>query len=409
LHEVVADLSEAPALLRSRFATTAAVRRSGLLEASPIRRLNLPLRSAIRIAESARLRTGRRRGRQGRIGSQSRMSISVASDLDTKRASRGGGAGKIAIFAGKLLVTGACFWYLSRQINLSQVIAAIPWLDFRWAAFAVLVAMLQIPLLGLRWCAIVDALGARDGRVTQTVMIGVAAIGVFFAQVLPSVAGDGVRAWLLARRGCDWRNAVISVVLDRAIGVGLLLALGFAILLLPSGLTALGGYRDVVLVAYGGLLLAGALGLLLAPRIAPLLARWRYSRWFARLALDARRVVLGPKGPVIVSLGCLIHVFTIVVVWSVARAQGLALPVSDAAVLFTVMVGVGLVPISISGWGLRELAVISLLSEHGIAPERALLLSVCFGLVLAAGSLPGAVVWLFYSFAPSWRFGERGG
>jgi hypothetical protein len=35
--------------------------------------------------------------------------------------------------------------------------------------------------------------------------------------------------------------------------------------------------------------------------------------------------------------------------------------------------------------------------------------SVCFGLVLAAGSLPGAVVWLFYSFAPSWRSVERGG
>ena len=149
------------------------------------------------------------------------MSTSVASDLDTKRASRGGGAGKIAIFAAKLLVTGACFWYLSRQINLGQVISAVPLLDFRWAAFAVLVVMLEIPLAGLRWSAIVDALAARDERVTRTVMIGMTAIGAFFAQVLPSVAGDGVRAWLLARRGCDWRNAVISVVLDRAIGVGL--------------------------------------------------------------------------------------------------------------------------------------------------------------------------------------------
>jgi glycosyltransferase 2 family protein len=337
------------------------------------------------------------------------MSTSVASDLDTRRASLGSGAGKIAIFAGKLLVTGACFWYLSRQINLSQVIAAVPWLDFRWAAFAVLVVVLQIPLLGLRWCAIVDALGARDERITQTVMIGVTAIGVFFTQVLPSVAGDGIRAWLLARLGCDWRNAVISVVIDRAIGVGLLVALGFAILLLPSGLTALGGYRDVVLVVYAGSLLAGVLSLLLAPRIAPLLARWRYSRWLAKLAVDARRVLLGPKGPRIIVLGCVIHAITIVVVWSIGRAEGLVLPFSDAAVLFTVMIGVTLVPISIGGWGLRELAVISLLGNHGIAPERALLFSVCFGLVLAAGSLPGAVVWLFYSFAPSWRSVGRGG
>src|SRR5262249_61103822 len=116
------------------------------------------------------------------------MSTSVASDLDTASASRGRRVKKLGIFAGKLLVTGACFWYLSRQINLGQVIAAIPWLDFRWAAFAVFVAMLQIPLLGLRWCAIVDALGARDERITQAVMIGVTAIGVFFPPVLPAFA-----------------------------------------------------------------------------------------------------------------------------------------------------------------------------------------------------------------------------
>jgi hypothetical protein len=85
------------------------------------------------------------------------------------------------------------------------------------------------------------------------------------------------------------------------------------------------------------------------------------------------------------------------------------LPVSDAAVLFTVMIGVALVPISIGGWGLRELAVIALLGNHGVAPERALLFSVCFGLTLAVGSLPGAVAWLLYSFAPSWRSAERGG
>ena len=111
----------------------------------------------------------------------------------------------------------------------------------------------------------------------------------------------------------------------------------------------------------------------------------------------------------ILALGCLIHALTIVVVWSVGRAQGLVLPVSDAAVLFTVMIGVALVPISISGWGLRELAVILLLGNHGIAPERALLFSVCFGLVLALGSLPGVFAWLFYSLGPSWCSAERGG
>jgi hypothetical protein len=282
-------------------------------------------------------------------------------------------------------------------------------LDFRWAALATLVAMLQIPLAGLRWHNIVDALVARDEQMTRSAMIAATAVGMFFAQVLPSVAGEGVRAWLLVRLGSNWRNAVTSAVIDRGVGVGLLIALGFVVLLLPSGLTALGGYREVVLVVYGVLIFAGVLGLLLAPKIVPPLARWRYSRWFATLAADVHRVLLGPKGPVILSIGCLIHALTIIVVWSVGRAQGLALPLPDAAVLFTVMIGVVLVPISIGGWGLRELAVISLLATYGVAPERALLFSVCFGVAMAVGSLPGALAWLLYPFASAQRSAERGG
>jgi hypothetical protein len=186
-----------------------------------------------------------------------------------------------------------------------------------------------------------------------------------------------------------------------------LIVLGFVVLLLPSGLTALGGYRNIVLVVYGALILAGALGLLLAGKIVPPLARWRYSRWVATLAADVHRVLLGSKGPVILGIGCLIHALTIIAVWSVGRAQGFVLPLPDAAVLFTVMIGVVLIPISIGGWGLRELAVISLLGHHGIAPEKALLFSVSFGLAMAVGSLPGALVWLVYPFAPSPRSAER--
>jgi uncharacterized membrane protein YbhN (UPF0104 family) len=322
--------------------------------------------------------------------------------------SAGGGGKKALIFAAKLLVTAACFWYVLRQIDLSQVLSSIRLLDFRWAAFASLVAMLEVPVLGLRWRNIIDALAARKW-ITHVVVIAVTAVGAFFSQVLPSVAGEGVRAWLLVRLGYDWRNAVTSVVIDRGVGVALLIALGFFILLLPSGLAALGGYRDVVLLVYGALLLTGALGLWFTPKMVQPFARWRYSRWFATLAADAHRVLLGRKGPVILGLGCFIHVLTILVVWSLGRAQGLVLPVPDAAVLFTIMIGVTLVPISVGGWGLRELAVISLLGHHGVALEKALLFSVCFGLVFAVASLPGALVWLLYSFAPSRPLAEGGG
>ena len=326
----------------------------------------------------------------------------MANELEPpSRQARGGNIKKVAFFAAKLLVTGACFWYASRQIDLSQVLSAIPRLDFRWAAFATLLVILQIPLLAARWCKVVEALAVRNAQMSSVTMIVLTGIGVFFGQILPSVAGEGVRAWLLVRLGCDWRNALTSVVIDRGIGLGLLVAMGFFILLLPSSLTALGGYRDLVAVVYGVLILAGGFGLIFVPTIILPLVRWRYFRWFATLATDVHRVLLGPHGPMIVGIGILIHLLTIVVLWSLGRAQGLAFPLSDAAVLLIVMVGVTLVPISIGGWGLRELAVVSLLGNHGVSPEKALLFSVCFGLTLAIGSLPGAVAWLVYSFRPA--------
>jgi glycosyltransferase 2 family protein len=338
------------------------------------------------------------------------MSTSVASDLQTTSpqplAVR---VKKIAIVAAKFLVTGACFWYVARQIDLSDLLSAIPLLDFRWVAFATLIVMLQIPLLALRWRNILSGLGACNERMTRTAMIAMAAIGVFFVQVLPSVMGEGVRAWLLVRLGCGWRAAVTSVVLDRAVGVGVLIAFGFAILLLPAGAIALGDYRDPLLVAYAALLVAAMVGLLLAPKIVWLLERWRYSRWIATLTADAHRVLLGPKSAAILGLACLIHTLTILIVWSLGRAQGLALPLTDAAVLFTVMVGVSIAPISIGGWGLRELAVIALLGNYGVAPGTALMFSICFGLTVAIGSLPGALVWLLYPIAPLPRPAERDG
>src|SRR5262245_49304204 len=124
------------------------------------------------------------------------MSTSVTSDFETPRPSHRGGAEKIAIIAAKLFVTGACFWYVSRQIDWHQVSSAIRLLDFRWAAFATFIAILLIPFAGLRWYNIVDSLKASDQHIPLTPMIAATAVGLFFAQVLPNVAGEGVRAWL---------------------------------------------------------------------------------------------------------------------------------------------------------------------------------------------------------------------
>jgi hypothetical protein len=80
-----------------------------------------------------------------------------------------------------------------------------------------------------------------------------------------------------------------------------------------------------------------------------------------------------------------------------ACAEGLELSPADAAALFTVIGGVAVIPVSIGGWGLREMGVISLLQLQGVPVEQALVLSVSFGVVTFLASMPGAIAWLLYS------------
>src|SRR4051794_14539041 len=155
--------------------------------------------------------------------------------------------GKMALAGVKIAITAACFWYLSRQIDAASVVAGVARMDLQWVALATFLIMVQPPLVGLRWRAIVNEISETEWRARPGQMIVIAAIGTFFSQVLPSIAGEGVRSWLLSRLGCGWRIAITSVLIDRAVGVALLLILTVVILLLPSGFADLAGLRDLVL------------------------------------------------------------------------------------------------------------------------------------------------------------------
>jgi len=327
---------------------------------------------------------------------QSNDAPPIASDVGLPRAKRRGGFAKPLLFGVKLLITAACFWLVLRRVDVSGGFRALPRFDYRWAGFAVLVLVAEIPLVALRIRAIVQVLARDSTRLTFAAANAVTAICGFFGQVVPGVVGEGIRAWFLVRLGCSWREALTSVTIDRCVGVGALFAFSFVILLLPSPLNALAGYRDVVMVGFGGALVVGVLALVFAAAIASFLRLWRYSSWIASFPVDARRVLFGRKAASIFTAAGLLHGMTIVAVWAVSRALGFSLSAHDCAVLFSLMVGVAIIPISVGGWGLRELAVVSLLDAHGVAAEAALMFSLCFGAVVLVSALPGGVVWLLY-------------
>jgi uncharacterized membrane protein YbhN (UPF0104 family) len=140
--------------------------------------------------------------------------------------------------------------------------------------------------------------------------------------------------------------------------------------------------------------------------LGPKLTGWRYGRWIERFFSGARAAVFGSRSAAILGIGCMIHTLTIAAVWSLGQAQGLALSLADAAVLFAVMIGVALVPFTVGGWGLRELAMVSLFGNHGLTPERALIFSMYFGLTSILASLPGALAWIGLLFTRSERVSD---
>jgi uncharacterized membrane protein YbhN (UPF0104 family) len=313
--------------------------------------------------------------------------------------------GQSVTLAVKIAITLLCFWYLLRHVDTAELRRTLPGIDVQWSMLAIALLVAQIPLVGLRWLQIAKILAMHGRQLTWVWMSVAAGVAQFFGQILPVVAGDGVRVWFLGRFSNNWRDATLSVVIDRCVGIGLLLVFTLVILLLPSSFGAFDQDRNAVLTTLAVMLVVALACLALSARLGPKLTGWRYGRWIDRFFAGARAAVFGSRSAIILSIGCVIHALTIAAVWSLGRAQGLPLSPADAAVLFAVMIGVALVPFTVGGWGLRELAMVSLFGNHGLTPERALVFSMYFGLASIAASLPGAVAWMVLLFSRSQRIG----
>jgi hypothetical protein len=72
-----------------------------------------------------------------------------------------------------------------------------------------LMAMLQVPLLGLRWRNIVDALALHDPPMTRADMIAATAVGVFSPRCCPALPARGYGP------GCSFASAIIGAKPDR--------------------------------------------------------------------------------------------------------------------------------------------------------------------------------------------------
>ena len=276
-------------------------------------------------------------------------------------------------------------------VHESLASASVPRLALAFTAF------LLVPLLGgLRWWLALRGISERARLPEITVLFSAASV---VGQVLPTVAGDGMRVWLACRRGHSLRAAFQSVLIER---VFMFLALlGLALVTSPL-LAAKTGDRAPIWIsaAWFAAGLAGFAILLAADHAPGALARLRPWRALANGAAAARGLVSSRWGALLAGASLLGNLNFALAACLLGRALHIqTTPLDMVAIMPAVTVATTL-PISLGGWGVREGVFVLLLGRFGVPAADALSLSLLFGVFSMICGLPGLLAWVV-----SWRRG----
>ncbi len=293
----------------------------------------------------------------------------------------------------KLIISGSLLLLLLGSIDHTKVVAALAALPL-WAVLLGLgVLAIQAIVLAWRWHRVTAWIG---GSLPFPSAARLTLVGLFFNQTMPtSIGGDVMRVWGAYRLGMPTDLALSSVLIERTTGlVSVALMVAFSLPLVWSELAQ--SSLRWVLLSTAPLAIGGLAVLTISDS---LLVRWlpsTASAYLRSLAAGLRRIAASPPAfGELMALGGLSAMIGITETYVVGSQIGI--PLGFAAYL--VVVGgatlLTVLPISIAGWGVREMTVVGLFGTMGVPAEKALIVSVLFGLGLSMVALPGGVLWLF--------------
>jgi hypothetical protein len=262
-----------------------------------------------------------------------------------------------------------------------------------WLGVAAVLTLAGIVLSAVRWQKVLEALEIST-QLPRLVSHNLA--GQFVSNVLPTtIGGDVLRVNRLSRDTGESPGTFASVVLERLTGwlvLPVITIVGFAV---NPGLRHLGSATRVALaLALGTLvLLLGVLAAAGSSRIGGRFATsagWR--RFIGAVHLGIERLRSHPGAAANVLAAGFAYQLALVLA-AVAAAQSLGLrPAGLTALLafFPAVLIAQVLPISMSGLGVREGAFVLFLGPLGVASEQAIALGLLLYLLNLAVSLLGA-------------------
>jgi len=291
---------------------------------------------------------------------------------------------KIILSAGLLII-------VLKQIGWDQV-----WQTLRGARLPYLVLALALSLLGIgvrayRWKALLDALGIK---VSLTRLISLYFVGTFFSDFLPTaVGGDVVRAYEVAQHTENRAGAVGTVLVDRATGL--------LVLFLMASFALLFGYRLVGwhIVAVILLLTVASWGACILLMRRDWLQRLGLLRWVERVrqvqeVYEAVRACGSRAIAVALGASFVLNVLLISMNYLIALSLGVRVSIWYFLLFVPIISFLLMLPVSLSGWGVREGGYVYLFAQAGVAAPLALTMSLLVQSMQLAMGLIGAVIYI---------------
>jgi len=282
---------------------------------------------------------------------------------------------------------------LLKQGGWQQTLETLGKARFPHLAAAFVLYLVGIVVRAYRWQVLLSALRMDIplARLTNLYFIG-----TFFNNILPTgIGGDVVRVYELSKQSKRPIESVGTVLLDRASGLLVLflmalLALPFSYQLIAPSVAAV-----IVLLSLGSW---AGLGFVLR---RDWLERWGLLRIMDKIKqlreLYESIYACGPRaigGALAVSL--VFNVLLIAVNYLIALSLGLEIPLRYFLLFIPLISFLLVLPISLSGLGVREGAYIYLFAQAGVSAPLALAMSLLFyALNVATGLIGGAL----YAFA----------
>ena len=291
-----------------------------------------------------------------------------------------------------LISIGLMAWVISRA-GLDKLIANIRTADPRPYALAIFLAFIGILLRAVRWQILLNAVNARVpfGRLVYLYFAG-----AFFNAFLPTGFGGDVVRVLEIGEGATSSQAAGTAVVDRL--TGFIVLFWLALIALPFGAHLLPPATTLVIA-----LLAGGVTLGSALLFEGRLLRWVTARFPRSLSL-AGDAWLGRTYGVITACGWravagalgMSAIFNLMMNFAgllIARAFGMDVSVWTLLLFIPVATAALLVPISISGLGVREGIFVTLFAQVSVAASPAVAFSLAWYSLDFAMALVGGVIY----------------